>query len=336
MLHISFWVGYFLFKVNHEFVWLRANYPEDHFGEVIKSALVAQSLMLISKVGFAYWMYLRWLPAKFAAWLKGLNLVLGFIVTIVVYRFIIVQLVLPLAYGENPELQPLFTLERISSATIDVLLAVGVFMALMIYRSYVDSMRAQQDLREEKLTTELKLLKSQTNPHFLFNTLNSIYVLARKSAANTSDAIMQLSNMMRFVLYETQSESILLSKEVDVIKDYIALEQLRFGDRLKLSVDLQSVPNLCISPMLMVSMVENAFKHSAEMEGAVEIRVYLKAERSNLRFKVENSARETRFEYGLGLSNLKRQLEIQYPDHKLVTMVNGGYFTADLELNLSK
>ncbi len=194
---------------------------------------------------------------------------------------------------------------------------------------------------KEKLSAELSFLKSQINPHFFFNTLNSIYALAATDSYNTQRAILLLSNMMRYVLYESNVERVGLSKEVQFIHDFIDLQKLRYSEinGKKIEFDYQgSITEFEIEPLLLVPFVENAFKHSHSYSKKSEIKVLVAAEgNKDLVFKVSNSIGEFQekmeHDSGIGLENVKRRLDLLYPDqHELLLERCNGTFNVTLTL----
>ena len=180
-------------------------------------------------------------------------------------------------------------------------------------------------------------LKAQVNPHFLFNAINSIYSLARSSSVNTPDALIRLSKILRYVLYETEQKIIPLNDDLQVINDYIELQQLRFGARLK-TIFEKEVDNLSVSiaPMLLLPLVENAYKHGCEEGGVITIRVTLV--QHQLTFAIKNPVAETPHktsgEVGIGLANIKRQLELMYQDFSLTRIEEKTAFCVTLKINL--
>jgi LytS/YehU family sensor histidine kinase len=206
------------------------------------------------------------------------------------------------------------------------------------------SQEVEERLISEKLQSELSFLRAQTNPHFLFNTLNNLFVLARKKSDKTADAIMMLSKIMRFVLYECRAPRIAVADEAKVIRDYIELEKLRYNQRL--TVDYQEVidnPHASISPLLLLPFVENSFKHGAgATTGDVIIRILLTLENNQLKFQVHNTV-DSDVEPvqngtgGIGLKNVKRQLDLLYPSqHSLSIGRDNGMYKADLQVNLNE
>jgi two-component system LytT family sensor kinase len=198
-----------------------------------------------------------------------------------------------------------------------------------------------QQLKIEKQEAELNYLKSQTNPHFLFNTLNNIYSLARDKSDLAPDSILRLSKILRFMLYDTNGQYIAVEQELKIISDYISLEKLRYDNSLTVNFshdveDLkQSVP-----PLLLIPLVENAFKHGvSETRNQPFVEIHLSIQNRLLNFVVRNSADPSAgvepVKENIGLSNLRRQLQLLYKDYNLNTQQNGSVFTTILRINLS-
>ena len=207
--------------------------------------------------------------------------------------------------------------------------------------NYVKLKNAEQQLRIEKQVAELSYLRSQTNPHFLFNTLNNIYSLARDKSDTAPESILRLSKILRFMLYETSGAFISVEQELKIVSDYIALEKLRYDESLRINFNYdvedmkQSLP-----PLLLIPLVENAFKHGAsETRGNPFVDIHLSIRNRQLVFVVKNSAEQNREERvakeNIGLSNLRRQLELLYTDYNLSVQHVDSVFNAVLKINLA-
>lgn len=212
--------------------------------------------------------------------------------------------------------------------------------AKLIYAHYQLKLATQQ-LRFEKQEAELNYLKSQTNPHFLFNTLNNIYSLAKDKSNLAPESILRLSKILRFMLYETSGKFINAQQEVQIINDYIALEKLRYDDSLQINFqhdidnDMQPLP-----PLLLIPLVENAFKHgAAETSDHPFVDIHLSILQQQLKMVVRNSADRDPGEKSaneqIGLSNLRRQLELLYSDFHFSVQQEDEVFTALLQINLA-
>jgi len=201
--------------------------------------------------------------------------------------------------------------------------------------------QAAQQLRIEKQAAELSYLKAQTNPHFLFNTLNNIYALAREKSDLAPESIMRLSKILRFMLYEAGGTSIALEQELRIISDYIALEQLRYDESLRVNFNYEIEDmKQTLPPLLLIPLVENAFKHGvSETRSVPFVDIQLSVKQGQLAFEVKNSSEdapnEENVKENIGLTNLRRQLELLYRDYNLTVEHAGTVFSATLKINLS-
>ena len=207
--------------------------------------------------------------------------------------------------------------------------------------NYIKLKQAAQQLRIEKQQAELNYLKSQTNPHFLFNTLNNIYALARDKSDLAPESILRLSQILRFMLYETNGDYIAIEHEIKIISDYIELERLRYDESLRVNFnhDVEN-PKQALPPLLLVPLVENDFKHGvSETRDRPSVDIHLSVRQRQLWFVVKNSTEEVVEERpvkeNIGLSNLRRQLELLYTDYSLLFQQGKTDFTATLKINLA-
>lgn len=198
-----------------------------------------------------------------------------------------------------------------------------------------------QRLRIEKQEAELNYLKSQTNPHFLFNTLNNIYSLARDKSDLAPESILRLSKILRFMLYETSGAYIAIEQELKIMDDYIALETLRYDESLRINFnhDIEDMKQ-AIPPLLLIPLVENAFKHGvSETRNQPFVDIHLSVNNRRLTFVVKNSAdfsaHDPQIRENIGLSNLRRQLQLLYTDYDLSLQARDAVFYATLKINLA-
>jgi len=183
-------------------------------------------------------------------------------------------------------------------------------------------------------------MKSQINPHFLFNTLNNIYSLANRHDDKALDAMVKLSGIMRYLIYDTQADRVSLEKEVEYLENYLELQRLRLRDPGSVKYTIEGeMGELEIAPMLLIPFVENAFKHGDKKAKAPAINIELAVHSNVLIFRVRNSIPERVIEKdqteGIGLSNLKKRLEILYQNrHELKITDQDGIYQAYLEIKL--
>ena len=206
--------------------------------------------------------------------------------------------------------------------------------------NYIKLKQTTQQLRIEKQSAELNYLKSQTNPHFLFNTLNNIYALARDKSDLAPESILRLSKILRYMLYEAGGAYIAIEQELKIVSDYIDLEKLRYDDTLRVNFnhDIEDMKQ-ALPPLLLMPLVENAFKHGvSETRGQPFINIHLSVNQRQLKFIVKNSTEEfpgSSVKENNGLSNLRRQLELLYKDYSLSVKPGATEFTATLNINLA-
>lgn len=206
--------------------------------------------------------------------------------------------------------------------------------------NYIKLKQASQQLLIEKQAAELNYLRSQTNPHFLFNTLNNIYSLARDKSDLAPESILRLSKILRFMLYETGGEYIAIGQEIKIMNDYIALEKLRYDESLIINFnhDVEDMRQ-ALPPLLLIPLVENAFKHGvSETRDQPFVDIHLSVNKRQLTFTVKNSSEtfaDRNVKENIGLSNLRRQLELLYTEYHLAIQQNQAMFTTILNINLA-
>lgn len=206
--------------------------------------------------------------------------------------------------------------------------------------SWYDDIKMKEELNKKNFDMELALMKAQINPHFLFNTINNIDVLIRKDPSRASEYLNKLSDMMRFMLYETKTEKIPLAKELGHIEKYVALQRIRSANPGYISYEVKGDPeNLLIEPMLYTPFVENAFKHTEDKKADGSIHISFAIEKDKIKFECRNrfpAKPQLKPEYGgLGNELIRKRLELLYAGkYKLeVTNVNEVY-TVKLELDI--
>ena len=196
--------------------------------------------------------------------------------------------------------------------------------------------RKQRDLETQRLSAELAFLKSQINPHFLFNSLNSIYSLAYQRSEMTPDAILKLSEIMRYMLYESNDNKVDLEKELQYLQSYIDLQKIRFGNKAYIDFKVQGkVENQQIAPLLLIAFIENAFKHGVANNPLTPIRLLIDVDASHLHFYMQNKKHMNNRDTlgGIGLNNVQRRLNLLYPG-KYNLVVNDELDTYTVELSL--
>lgn len=210
------------------------------------------------------------------------------------------------------------------------------------YQMYLDRKEAdkrQKEKETENLKTELSFLRSQMSPHFMFNVLNNMVLLARKKSDLLEPSLIKLSYLMRYFLYESDEEKVSLGKEIEYLQSYIDLQEQRFGNNLSVSVCMNQDADYQIPPMLLIPFVENAFKHGVGIIRNAVINVSLEAKNNLLSFDVANqySRNEQAKDKitGIGLANIQRRLDLLYnKNYQLHISRTDGWFKAALRLDL--
>ena len=213
------------------------------------------------------------------------------------------------------------------------------------YRFLSDNMKEQEEKKEEeneRLKSELSFLRSQISPHFMFNVLNSIVSLSRRRPESVEPVVIKLSELMRYMIYETSDSKVAISKEANYLESYIELQRLRFGNDIDIEFksDLSSTSGN-IEPMLLIPFVENAFKHGVGMIDKPTISIQLLDNPTYLHFVVKNKTSNQVMEKkdensGIGLTNVRRRLELLYPEnHELNITENANTYNVDLRITHS-
>lgn len=211
----------------------------------------------------------------------------------------------------------------LSVITIKIMI-IGVASAIKIYKNWFSTQRRQQKLIKDKLETELKLreselkfLKSQINPHFLFNSLNNLYSLTLEKSDKAPEVVLKISALLDYILYECNVPKIYIDKEIESIDNYIELQKIRYGKNTNIKFNIVGNTNdFLIAPLLMLPLIENAFKHGLDKnigEGYVNIDINID---EKLELTVSNSlyGENNHSGEGIGLKNLTKRLELQYPN----------------------
>ncbi|WP_080059641.1 sensor histidine kinase [Spirosoma aerolatum] len=330
-----FWMGYFLFE------WLNTGAYMDNFQQSFRQIALNIPLLLIA----GYWHLLitvrRFLLAgrMTSFWL---SLIGGIIVFGLLRRMTNYTFLYPVYYPDGLQ-KPLFYWPKVLAESMQLHLVVGLFVAVELVRHALRQQQLSETYRREKLSAEYRLLQSQVQPHFLFNTLNNLISVSIHQPAQMPHLLQRLAGLLSYQLHESHRSEVPITKEVGYLSDYIALEKIRYGDRLDVQTnfdELNSLNQVMIPPMLLLPFVENAFKHgAAQTETACWIQLHLSQRSNRLVFSVENSVPDDVVypeTSGLGLTNLKRRLDILFPgQYELVTLPEDSQFLAVLKFSLT-
>ncbi|MEL7123582.1 MAG: sensor histidine kinase [Bacteroidota bacterium] len=300
------------------------------------------------------WVPLFFLKKRYGYYTIAVFFSLVFVVTVTTYleRILFVELTSKMEFINNiirqnlgpRNVNSMFFSKDIPPIMMRSILFTTVFMISTVLESiqihYKDEQLSNQ-IKREKLEAEMKFLKSQINPHFLFNALNNIYALSLLRSELTSEVVLKLSDMLRYMLYHTNSQQVLLKDEIHYIKNFIDLYTLKEDAPLQIKTSFKDIdPNLKIAPMVLIPFVENAFKHS-KIEDTKNswLQIGLQAKAKILSFNISNSIPKNNFKKdgtgGIGLVNVKRRLELQYPNKHLLSIdKTASVFHVTLKLEL--
>jgi len=272
-----------------------------------------------------------------------ISVLLTIVISTVVFRWVKYLLHVNVLFEESHE-ESFFMFFHVSFYCLLMMMITSMFYFLRRRMNMKDMELKIREIEKQKAMAELKALKAQINPHLLFNALNNIYSLALDNNKKTPKAILELSELMTYVLYDCQDEKIALNKEIAFIKNYIVLEKSRFEDSvdIKLEIDESTVSNYMVAPLLFLPFIENAFKHCNKSgRDIAEIKIKFNTTKlpmlilgvTNTCDLIQEPQPDRK---GVGLENVKQRLEFLYPDrHKLALKEDNQRFYVQLELDLS-
>lgn len=198
----------------------------------------------------------------------------------------------------------------------------------------------KEQLEKQAVQAELYYLKSQINPHFLFNTLNNIHTLVYKQAATAPEAVQRLASLMRYMIYESNAVTVPVSREITYLQDYIALQQLRYRKIPVVKLQVEGDPASCqIAPLLLIHLLENAYKHSPARLEPEDIKVVIEVKKDSLKLSIQNPIEHYKNNLleepgGVGLPNVQKRLQLLYPEqHELVIHRSGDMFAITLKIH---
>lgn len=256
------------------------------------------------------------------------------------------SILLYIYFFESPGIREYYISDGVLGLVGGIFTLTAISTAVYFVNQWIANQQKTKILENQRLQMELKFLKAQINPHFLFNTLNGIYALALKKDDQTPKTILKLSEMLRYQLYEGKESRVLLRKEVHYLENYIDLQKIRIGGRaqIEMTVDESLLDNIQIEPMLLQPFVENSFKHGLNKQANNSfLNIEIAKNGKKLVFSIQNSFPENQMEEkskktgGIGIENVKRRLELSYPkDHELQILKENKQFIVTLKINLEE
>ncbi|MFD2034261.1 sensor histidine kinase [Belliella marina] len=322
--HFLFWAVYFFFWVD---------YYTPYYENIIDLYGVT-GIYLFAHASLFYtmrWMFLSEDQKKLNSYL----LIIIYLVLCVVFSFVMYAMIKLWLGGRPEEIFKTDFIQIIMFFSISNFFTVGALLVLAIFSHNRRQQRIVEAMEKERLETELQYLKAQVNPHFLFNTINSIYVLIKIDPEKASDTLIKLSNLLRSQLYEFAEDRIDIAKELDYLENYLALEKIRKGERLELTFEKDGdLAGFEVAPLMLIPFLENCFKHLStytDRPNTVQIKIKKEGKLLEATFfntcEVKNTTKEPKVG-GIGLNNIKRRLELVYPkQHELsIRHDQEGYF----------
>lgn len=334
-VHILFWLAYWLY---HSLIY--GSYEQDYITQFKSEALYLPVKMAATYVTLYVLLPRYFLNRKYIQFVLILagSLIIAACVQRVLDYAIIYRIL-------NPSLlqQPFFSATPTLKIIIGIYPVVALAAFIKLAKHWYKRDLITRELEKDKLEAELKFLRAQIHPHFLFNTLNNLYALTLKKSKKASEVVLRLSDLLNYMLYEGNARKVKLKKELEVIETYISLEKIRYGKRLSVSFDVKGeTADKEIPPMLLIPFVENSFKHGAgEQPDQVWVSIDIEITGNQFTLKVENSkdtngsVDETGYKEGIGLKNVQRRLELLYGDsYDLQLVEEEAMFSVILKLKL--
>lgn len=331
LFNIQFWLLYFLYE------WIGNAAVADEYRRYFINAAVIVPLTLLSAL-FTVHVLIRELYMKNRKQLFWLSLAASMFVFVVARRSFNYYYTYPLYYPDGQKAPLLFWPKLLLEGVYNYLI-VALYTLFYFIKAWYQQQRIALALQQDKVQTELELLKTQVHPHFIFNTLNNIYSLSLRQHPQTPHLIYRLSSFLDYNLYDSKSVSIPLTKELDYIYNYIELEKIRFGEKLDISINIyDSLENFSICPLLLMPLVENCFKHGSQPGPETAwIRMDVNTVRDWVTIKLENSFscehKKENGRSGIGLENVRRRLAILFPGrHELSFFSENNSYLVILKL----
>lgn len=341
--HILFWVGIFLIQT------FDSKYD---LNEYLYSVVIHNGIMLFPKMIASYILVYYQIPQLLFK-RKYLTFAISFVVVcylvcvgariLVVYG--VEELTRPKPFDQEPILEIFTDVRKLYDGYyLWMYFPAIVMLVLKLLKDTIEKKSTVEKLEKEKMSAELSFLKSQIHPHFLFNTLNNLYVLTIKKSDKAPETVLKLSEILDYMLYQCNDSEISIEKEIQLIKNYVALEQLRYGDKLVLKLNTE-VDNMQtkITPLLLISIIENAFKHGVSGRSSKsEVAIELTVKEGQLYFEVHNTKPfveqkdYTNFKKGIGLKNTRKQLALVYPEKSSIEVIEKNTtYTVKLTIDLT-
>ncbi|MCB9262710.1 MAG: histidine kinase [Flavobacteriales bacterium] len=331
--HVAFWVVYFIFWVL--FYDSRISTPK-----AIVNAFVTISVHALTVYFNIYFLFNQLFRQKLY-----LSYVISLLLTVLLASVVwILALYSADVVTHQGDLKDPWEIRIFIASATSIIYTLAITMSLKMVKQWYERERLTENLERINMETELKYLKTQINPHFLFNSLNSLYALTLQKSDRAPELVLRLSEILRYVLYEGSEKWVSLEKEISYLKSYLELEKARNGERLNLEFVINgNTGGKQIAPMMFLTFLENSFKHgiNQKADGGF-VRIEMNITDNLLNFNIRNSKPEEKEQRlngksgGIGLDNIKKRLELLYPNkHKLIMEDDGKEYCVNLDLMLN-
>ncbi|MES2797891.1 MAG: sensor histidine kinase [Bacteroidota bacterium] len=329
---IIFWLSYFIY----EFL-TAGTFSNNYYAAFIKACINVPIAFLISYISLHFFFEKYYLNNKkviFKIGIIGLAIFAIFLKRTISYYYIYPHL------EPHPFKTPFFFFPKFAYEFFNLYFIVFLYGMFYFIREWYAQQQVLIVLKQEKTNAELELLKSQVQPHFIFNTLNSIYAEAFKKTPEVANQIIKLSDLLEYTLYDSKKENVALTDELKYIQNYLDLQKIRFGDKVDISINVyDNINHIQIPPLLILPIIENCFKHG--VNNSIKnswMRIDISTKVNEFTIKVENSIEEgaediKRPNGGLGLENVTRRLALIYPNkHEINTYKEANSFLVVLKI----
>lgn len=311
LVHVLFWIVYIISEYFANLMHLR---PDDNL-RFFRSLFLSLPVLIMATYFIALYVVPRFLKTE--RWGLFILLVIGVAIFVFYGRIKWLELV---NYLENHHIYYKVPVAKVLSNTIRDYAIIALAVCIYIIGDYRNEQKAKAQLMKSKAEAEIKLLKGQLHPHFLFNSLNNLYSLALIKSDLTADSILKLTELLDYLVYRVNMDKVPLSKEVQLLNNYIGLEQLRYGDDLHIVNDISLQNDVQVAPLLLLPFAENCFKHGGPgQDGLFKVEIQLTANDQQLVFQISNSKKNGResskHSGGVGLQNIRQRLSLLYPRH---------------------
>lgn len=312
--HFFFWIIYFLFNT------IRWGFYYDDVIFALKGNLVEFPIHIIICYTTLYILIPVFIPQK--KYLRFMAILLGVICVMMVLKYqVTYHFISHNVWPEGPEYTDSLTANYLITMIFGEVYVVSFVTAIKITMEWLGENQRATSLEKEQLETELRFLRAQISPHFFFNTLNNIYALTMEKSDKAPEIILRLSNLMRYLLYQTKGRKHTLEKEIECIQNYLELEKIRYDDQIAIHLEIQGdISDKKVPPMLLISFIENCFKHGASKNiDKTRISILFEIRDNEIFFKAANTITNViesdiqKDHSGIGLRNAIKRLELGYP-----------------------